>query len=143
MIYGHRQIFRFTTAKRLLNAQDGIYNALSPEQYGRGCWIIARNVEHKFGIPIVLVGLRKYDGSLTPHFINQTAAGNLVDLKQRVSMANGKVISRKKCVSIGDHVLPENRTTGDYVFDCTKSDFPENHRETFMQFRQMLKKRRV
>ena len=143
MIYSmtDKHFFRFTkTANDIVAIQDKVFEAFTPRVYGQACWAIASFVKERFGLEIVLVALRTH-GDFTPHFINQTAAGNLVDLKHRVSMFKGEVIARKRCsLKSGIHILPKGRTPMDYKFNPTPSDFTLNYRkDTFKQFRQLIK----
>ena len=145
MIYSKtdKHFFRYTkTANDIVAIQDKVFESFhDPRVYGQACWAIASFVKERFGLEIVLVALRTPMGDYTPHFINQTAAGNLVDLKQRVSMTKGKVIARKRCsLKSGMHILPKGRTSLDYKFDAIPSDFSLDYRkDTFKMFRQLLK----
>ena len=144
MIYSKtdKHAFRFTkTANDIVAIQDKVFESFPPRVYGQACWAIASFVKERFGLEIVLVALRTPMGDYTPHFINQTSAGNLVDLKHRVSMCKGKVIARKRCsLKSGVHILPKGRSPMDYKFNAIPSDFSLDYRkDTFKEFRQLLK----
>ena len=140
MIYGPKEMFRFTAkVATLLEKQDDIFDTLELHVYGGACLAISQYVQRRHGIPAVLVGLRKSDGTLTPHFINQTVDGNLVDLKNRVAVHGNHIVWRMKTQVFGDHLLPTGRTPQDYVFGCTKGDFPARYRDAFQVFRNFLK----
>ena len=142
MIYTNKYAFRFMKkSKDLIEIQDRVFEALPPTVYGKGCWAISSFVKERFGLDIILVALRTPTGDYTPHFINRTAAGNLVDLKQRVSVFRGKVIGQKRCgFKCGIDILPEGRTRMDYKLDPIPSDFSLAYRkDTFKEFRRLLK----
>ncbi len=155
MIYNlgkDKHAFKFLKkAQQLLEIQDRIFEELPVHVYGSGCYIISKFIEERFGFKMVLVGLLTPFGYLTPHFVNVTAQGNLIDLKQRVSALGGDTLPKEelmrlRCGWVGVDILPigsmgpsDTRTRTHYRFDASPSDFDVNRKETFKQFRAMLK----
>ena len=129
----------FARSFRLLESiHKSVRDALTLEQYSKGCLVIAHLVAQRlrdlgYTAQVELVGL-KSRGKWIPHFVVRQD-GEIVDLKGRVAgyWYQGKLVQTASRLPLAqiDGFYPDGRS---YLPNPTAADFTESERRNFLEF---------